>query len=58
MGVLPGPAFHRTQHHQEITMFEPFTSHSSTSSMEWGPAHHREDAARPEIEPIDRPDDN
>lgn len=26
--------------------------------MEWGPAHLREDAARPEHELADRPDDN
>jgi hypothetical protein len=26
--------------------------------IEWGPAHLRDDAALPEIEPDDRPDDN
>jgi hypothetical protein len=26
--------------------------------IEWGPAHLRDEATRPEIEPIERPDDN
>ena len=28
------------------------------SLIEWGPAHLREDAPRPDIEPTERPDDN
>lgn len=27
-------------------------------TLEWGPAHHREGADLPEVEPADRPDDN
>lgn len=26
--------------------------------IEWGPAHLRDEATRPDIEPSDRPDDN
>lgn len=41
---------------QEITMFEP--QFAGAPPFEWGPAHLREDAVRPDIEPADRPDDN
>jgi hypothetical protein len=26
--------------------------------IEWGPAHLRDEATQPDIEPVDRPDDN
>lgn len=31
---------------------------SRTQLIEWGPAHLREEAARPEVDIDDRPDDN
>lgn len=37
-------------------MFEPQIH--ATSPLEWGPAHLRDDAQVPDIEPTDRPDDN
>jgi len=30
----------------------------SPELMEWGPAHLRDDAAHPDVEPDERPDDN
>lgn len=52
-GVLSATA---RPYSKEITMFEP--QHVSTLGNEWGPAHLRADAVLPEIEMLDRPDDN
>lgn len=37
-------------------MFDPHAP--SVSRIEWGPAHHRDDATVPDVELLDRPDDN